>query len=184
MMKIYFALNMGDGNLNDMLDDDGLDVEFYLEALLNSVDRVAQMKKLRVAAIFRLILLMLRTWFRKQQRAKNPSDDLPLGMHRSDSILQTVLDTAEGIGADAQDRHGQNLRMEDNNIGSTNAVTVNSGIPGPSPGDNLPLGVDRWTLNVEEGVPFWDEIDFASFLEKDDSMLLQTALERLGGLMG
>ncbi len=107
-----------------------------------------------------------------------------MGLHRSDSILQTVLDTANEIDADERYEHPGSSNMQDNNARVIDVATTESGSSMPSIGDHVPSGVDFWPRGLEEEVPLWDGIDFAAFLENDDAMLLQTTLEKLAGLIG
>ena len=48
----------------------------------------------------------------------------------------------------------------------------------------MPSSVESWPLDPDEEMLPWNEFDFGSFLETDDSMVLQIALERLGELIG
>jgi hypothetical protein len=173
MMKIYFAASRLDSEFHEMMNTD-LNVEFYLDELLKSLQEVSRTKKIRVAAIFRLVLLMLRTWFQRQKSQTG----LDRGhVRRDDTILHTVLRTVDAIDADGN-LHDGSSRAEDIEMAHTS-------FPIQTTAENVVRSsVDSWPLEPDEEMLPWSEFDFESFLEKDDSMLLQIALERFGGLIG
>lgn len=168
MMKIHFAASRLDNDLHEMMDKD-LNVEFYLDELLKSLQEVSRTRKLRVAAIFRLVILMLRTWFQRQKTQVDPDR---VHVRREDTIFHTVLQTADAIHTDGSSK-------------AIDAATTYSTFPMQAIAeDSMPTGVDAGPLEQDEEMPTWNEFDFESFLEKDDSMFLQIALERLGGFIG
>lgn len=173
MMKIYFAARRFDSDLHEMIDND-LNVEFYLDELLKSLQEVSRTKKLRVAAIFNLILLMLRTWF---QRQKSQTDPGRMQVRPDDTIFQTVLQTVDAINADGN-VHDCNARAHET------AVAHSIFHEQPMVEDAVPPGMDDWPSGLDEEMLPWNEFDLESFWDADDSMLLQIALERLGGLIG
>jgi hypothetical protein len=48
----------------------------------------------------------------------------------------------------------------------------------------VPPAVEEWPSGLDDDMLPWNEIDLEHFWNSDDSMLLQIALERLGGLIG
>lgn len=168
MMKIHFATSRLDNDLHTMMDND-LNVEFYLDELLKCLQEVSRTRKLRAAAIFRLILLMLRTWFQRQKAQVDPDR---MHIPRGDTILHTVLRTADTISKDGSSK-------------AIDAATTYSSSPMQTMAENaMPSSVESWPLDPDEEMLPWNEFDFEFFLETDDSMVLQVALERLGGLIG
>lgn len=180
MMKIHFAASRIDSDLYYVMDNGDLNVEFYLDQLLKSLQEVAQTRKLRVAAIFRLVLLMLRTWFQRQKSHDNPDH----GSVRTDStILRTVLETAGSINVDGD--YSLPTSNAQGGCSTADAAMVDFGIPMQSATNSSVLpAVDGWPSDLEAEMTSWDDFDFATFLENDDPSLLKIALERLGGLIG
>jgi hypothetical protein len=173
MMKIHFAASRLDTDFQETIDRD-LNVEFYIDELLKSLQELSRTRKLRAAAIFHLVLLMLRTWFRRQ---KSQTDPELLHVHRNDTIFHTVLQTADAINADSN-VHGGNARPHETAIASSFFDVQ------PTTENAMPPDVDPWPLDQDEEMLPWNELDFESFLDTDNSVLLQIALERLGGLVG
>jgi hypothetical protein len=172
-MKIHFAARRLDTDLRETIDRD-LNVEFYIDKLLKSLQDLSRTRKLRVAAIFHLVLLMLRTWFRRQ---KSQTDPELLHVRRNDTIFHTVLQTADAINADSN-MYGGNARAHETAIASSFFHVQ------PTAESDMPPDVDPWPLDQDEEMLPWNEFDFESFLDTDNSVLLQIALERLGGLVG
>jgi hypothetical protein len=233
MIKIYFAacssppsatnsgytplFSRSNDYLNAMLhpfnsdsDDDGLDVDFYLDAILKSLGRVTEAKTVHMAGVIRLVLIMLRTWFWKQkeqmreaEKGDSSEEEVPrmMGagvanwMHRGDdSVLQTGLERAEGTGEEKRAQMEGNGLQEDHTQlqhATTiipNVATLDSGISMATPEyDNEgTVGVDGdgWMAGFEGDGLAWGGIDFTSLFEGDDRMWMQIAMERLGGLIG
>lgn len=172
MMKIHFAASRLDSDLQETIDRD-LNAEFYIDELLKSLQELSRTRKLRAAAIFHLVLLMLRTWFRRQ---KSQTDPELVHVRRNDTIFHTVLQTADAINADSN-VHGGNARAQETAIAS-------SFFDVQPTAESAMLDVDPWPLDQDEEMLPWNELDFESFLDTDNSVLLQIALERLGGLVG
>ena len=172
MMKIHFAVCRLDSDLHEMMDND-LNVEFYLDKILKSLQEVSRTRKLRVAAIFSLVLLMLRTWY---QRQKSQNDPGRMRIRQNDTIFQTVLQTADDINVDG-------------NLPDCNARADETGVAHgffhvqPMVENAEPL-VMEWPSGMDDEMLPWNEFGLEPFLNVDDSMLLQIALERLGGLIG
>ncbi len=173
MMKIHFAANRLDSDLQEMVNID-LNVEFYIDKLVKSLQEVSRTRKLRVAAIFRLVLLILRTWF---QRQNSQTDQDHLHVRRNDTVFHTILQTADAINTDGN-AYGCNSRAQE-------IVIANSFFHvQPTVENAAQSDADPWSLEQDEEMLPWDELDFESFLDTDNSMLLQIVLERLGGLVG
>jgi hypothetical protein len=173
MMKIHFATRSFDSGLHEMMDND-LNVEFYLDELLKSLQEVSRTRKLRVAAIFSLVLLVLRTWFQRQKSQIDPGH-----MHGGpdDTIFQTVLQTADSINADGN-VHDCNARAHET------AAAHSSFHVQPMAESAVPPGIDEWPSGLDEEMLPWNEFDLGPLWDADDSVLLQITLERLGGLIG
>lgn len=179
MMKIHFAAGRLDADLQEMMERD-LNAEFYIDQLLKSLAEVSRARKLRVAAIFRLVLLMLRTWF---QRQKSQTGAEILHIRQNDTIFHAVLQTADAINADGNmnrgNMHGSNARAHEKAVASSVFHVV------PMVENYEPTDVDSWPLGDQgEQILPWNEFDYESFLNVDNSTLLQSVLERLGGLVG
>jgi hypothetical protein len=178
MFKIHFAARRLDSDIQAIIAKD-LNVEFYIDQLLKSLEEVSRARKLRIAAIFRLVLLILRAWF---QRQKFQTDPDVLHVRRNNTIFHTVLETADAINAngDAQGGNvsGCNARPPEAAIASSFFHVVTTGE------DDVPSDVSAWPLGQDEEMLSWNEFDYESFLDTDNSVLLQSVLERLGGLVG
>jgi hypothetical protein len=173
MMKIYFAVCKLDSDLHGMMDND-LNVEFYLDEILRCLQEVSRTRKLRVAAIFSLVLLMLRTWF---QRQKSQTDPGRMRIRRDDTIFQTVLQTADDINADGNG-HDRNARADE-------TATAHSFFHAqPMVESAEPPIMEEWPSGLDDEMLPWNEFDLEPFMNVDDSMLLQIALGRFGGLIG
>jgi hypothetical protein len=181
MMKIHFAASRIDGGLYGVMDSEDLNVEYYLDELLKSLQEVAQERKLRVAAVFRLVLLMLRTWFQRQKSQGNP-DNGPI--NTNNSILRTVLETATAINTDSN-YSLPNTHPQGGSYSRADAAMAEAGIPIQSAAENSVLpDSNGWPSGSDMEMPTWDDFDLATFLENDDPTFLPIALERLGGLIG
>jgi hypothetical protein len=112
---------------------------------------------------------MLKTWFQRQKAQVDPDR---MHVRREDTIFHTVLQTADAINMDGSSK-------------AIDAATTYSSFPMQTTTEiAMSSDVDAWPLEQDEEMLPWNEFDFESFLDRDDSMLLQMALERLGGLIG
>ncbi|KAM7205501.1 hypothetical protein V8F20_003085 [Naviculisporaceae sp. PSN 640] len=67
LMKIYFAASSPRSELGKVINKDNMKVEMHLEALVDKFGASAADDRSRPAAKFLVVLVMLRTWFRKQK---------------------------------------------------------------------------------------------------------------------
>ncbi|KAL2270244.1 hypothetical protein VTJ83DRAFT_2428 [Remersonia thermophila] len=72
-IKLYFAVSSSQSDLSRFMTKDQMKVEQHLDRLLERFRAVAADGRSRPAQKFALVLLMLRTWFRKQEEKQRQS---------------------------------------------------------------------------------------------------------------
>lgn len=166
LMRIYFAVNQfpPDSPMRDILMNDDLGIDDYLDRLLRALQSANEEQGLRAAGVFSTVLFMLRTWF---VRKKEMKDDSKSG---NESVFDIVLGTAYAVlkerGVEKLDAES-GFAAHESREKPTSQGTCNG----------------QFNFNYEAlGVSGWNELDLGALFEENPSTLLETAMELLGQL--
>lgn len=72
LIKMYFAAASPKGELGKVINKDDMKVQQYLDGLVEKFRASSAEEKSRPSAKFLMVLLMLKTWFHRQQEGKAP----------------------------------------------------------------------------------------------------------------